>query len=357
MDKQIHSADTNMTDIGSKSGHMNVSIVISAFHVESYLSQCLDSVLPAMSAQDELILAMDASDTLGYEIARRYSAQYANIRVIFQNKHGLANARNCALEAASGDYILFLDGDDFVHGNALADLLCQVRDGARAADVIMTDFFIFHDDTGPFRFVQQVGRRTFCGLERLPQVVRKRRSFWNVWRYVFRKSFLRQNQLSFQENTHGEDVDFLAQVFLCEPLILFSNTPFYCYRVGRAGSLMNSCSLGRVTDMERILRNTACLLRGSDRPWTAALVKCVQWEYIFNLALIEELPSKWQPEGRRVFQRYRKVLCPPESTAIKIVAFGIQIFGIQAVSKLMFFMKCLKHKAEGRKTPSGGRQK
>lgn len=331
--------------------------MISAFRVEDYLDQCLNSVLPAMAVGDELILVMRNKSDPSYGIARRHAERCDAVQVVLQDGTGLSNARNCGLDLASGDYVLFLDGDDFVRSGALSQVLRSLRGGRCSADVVMTDFLIFQAESGRCQVVQQVGPRSFSGLQGLARAVRRRRSFWNVWRYLFRTAFLKTNHLRFQEHTHGEDVDFMARVFLCEPEILFTGPPFYCYRRDRAGSLMNTCSLARVEETERILRHTAILLQQSGRLWASPLVACVQWEYILNLALIQELPASLRQDGRRAFHCYRQVLLPPESMTLGILAAGINLFGLDVVSRLMIQMKRWKHKVQGRNTEQGGRRR
>ena len=91
---------------------MLVSLIITVFNVESYLSQCLDSVLAQTHDDIEVILIDDGSTDSSGDICSRYKDSDERIRVLRQENRGIADTRNAGIEASTGDYIIFVDADD-----------------------------------------------------------------------------------------------------------------------------------------------------------------------------------------------------------------------------------------------------
>ena len=96
------------------SDRVTFSVIVPVFNVESYLSACLESILPALTAADEIILSLGHSADDSTAIAERCTRQHANIHLLWQDGKGLSNARNCAVREARGTYVLYIDSDDLV---------------------------------------------------------------------------------------------------------------------------------------------------------------------------------------------------------------------------------------------------
>lgn len=101
-----------------------LSIIIPVYNVEKYLRECLDSCLEqnVTSEEYEIICVDDGSPDNCGKILDEYALQYSNIRVIHKENGGLSSARNAGLDVAIGKYVWFVDSDDFIGRNILADL-------------------------------------------------------------------------------------------------------------------------------------------------------------------------------------------------------------------------------------------
>ena len=91
---------------------MTLSIIIPVYNVESYLAQCLDSVLVDNNFTGQVICVNDGSTDGSLAILEQYAAKHDNIEIITQANAGLSAARNTGLNAANGDYVFFMDSDD-----------------------------------------------------------------------------------------------------------------------------------------------------------------------------------------------------------------------------------------------------
>ena len=100
-----------------------VSIIVPCYKVEKYLSNCIESVLHQTYDNWELILVDDGSPDRSGEICDNYAKKDNRIKVIHKTNGGVAVARNIAIDLAEGEYISFLDGDDFLHTDYIRELI------------------------------------------------------------------------------------------------------------------------------------------------------------------------------------------------------------------------------------------
>lgn len=124
-----------------------VSIIVPCYNVEQYLPNCIESILCQSYTNWELILVDDGSPDSSGEIADKYASCDARIKVIHKTNAGVAAARNSAIDIAAGEYISFLDGDDFLHPDYIKDLLAIANENK--ADIVQCDYVRGKDTTFP----------------------------------------------------------------------------------------------------------------------------------------------------------------------------------------------------------------
>lgn len=322
-----------------------VSVIVPAYNVEGYLSKCLDSLLKAVDAEDEIILTLGRSKDRTGETAEGYASRFDSVRLVEQNGRGLSNARNCGLDAAKGDYILFVDGDDYVDPDALKKLLGKIKQGDYSEDVVMTDFYRAFPD-GRTQRISQIGERTLYGPESLPKILNDRRCFWNTWRSLYRAGFLKEKDIRFQENTCGEDIAFFVSVLLAGPDMIFVDAPFYYYLMDREGSLMNTASPDRIRQTVNVLESSIAALDSRAEKWARTAADRLRYEYILNMAQVRELEDARQ--GAAIFERHRQVLKPGRDPVVRGAEAFIRVFGIDAMTAVLAAAKGVKRKLEHR---------
>lgn len=106
---------------------MKLSIIVPIYNVASYLRKCVNSLLAQDISDHEIILVDDGSPDECPQICNQYAEQYSNIKVIHQANAGLSAARNSGVKVATGDYIIFVDSDDYLQPNVLGALMEQVE--------------------------------------------------------------------------------------------------------------------------------------------------------------------------------------------------------------------------------------
>lgn len=190
---------------------IRLSIIIPFFNVEEYIAQCLDSVVnqDIPLSDYEIICVNDASPDRSRNIVIDYMKRYPNIRLI-EHEHNkkLGTARNTGRSIAQGKYIWNVDSDDWIAPNCLADMLaeCEKND---------LDILLFNSASVNGNSVLPARNINFCteiisGLSLLRSSIANGlfSYFCPVWKQLYRKSFLDDNDLFSPEINFGEDVPF-----------------------------------------------------------------------------------------------------------------------------------------------------
>ena len=340
-------------DGGGLQGKISFSVVIPVFNVEPYLGQCLDSMLPALRAEDEIILALRSSEDGSITIAEHYAQENGNIRLLRQDGIGLSNARNCAVREAYGTYLIYVDSDDQVDTAQFTHALQRIREDTSHRDVYFFDFYHDNHRTGKLEPWFQIGEGgNFQGVENIGKILRQHRCFWNVWRYICRRGFLMQNGITFLENRMSEDVDYTTSVLLARPDTAFYHDPYYLYAVGRGTSLMDRPTLRRLEDTVFVLERSIRRLREAALPYSDCVTAQLQFEYVLNMAQLYEIPAADRAAGRQLFANAREILSGDRDRLIRLLRLLLRLTGLTATAYLLHTAKklrrTLKHGKKGK---------
>lgn len=328
----------------SKSGEsILLSVIIPVYNVEPYLKRCLDSVLCCNLESCEILLSMGDSVDNSNFICEEYAKANSVIHTLLQKGKGLSDARNSAMELARGEYILFLDSDDFVDSACLDGLINRLRQDNFSPDVIVTDFYRIDCRSGEVTEIFQIGLETQCGMTFLPQMLRKRQCFWNVWRYLYRRKFLLDHQIAFLENRLSEDVDYTTSVFLANPDIVFCHSPFYTYNVGRGNSLMDQLNLRRLTDTVFILSRSIQRLRESDFRYAPLMIAQFQFEYLLSLVSTIRLSADDRAAALMLYQDWKAVLASSIDPIVQFSNIALHLIGVRTACSILYELRRGRH--------------
>lgn len=192
---------------------MLLSIILPIYNVAKYLPYCLDSILRQNLSPDayEVIMVNDGSTDSSHDVASTYAKKHANFKVIDQENKGVGAARNVGLDAAVGEYIHFLDPDDYLTMDVLKNIL-------GTAKKLNTDILAFKTkDTDTYSLVdyQDVSKeneepRIYSGIEYISEKKYGNESWW----YIIKKDFLQESGIRFMEGRWMEDAIFTISVLL-----------------------------------------------------------------------------------------------------------------------------------------------
>lgn len=219
---------------------MKLSIVIPAYNVEQYLSKCLESCL----SQDlpfsdyEVVVVNDGSTDSTQIIAESYAEKFDNVKVISQDNQGQGGARNVGLEKANGEYIWFVDSDDWIKEKCLANVIKILYENNLEAMRLM--FSKYENES-----IVEVNRPWLNGVLTGLQCFKDLHSFNCVpWLTIYKRSFLTDHKLHFISGIYHEDTEFSPRAYYYLKRISFYNHPIYIYRVSQS-SVMHTHSLRR----------------------------------------------------------------------------------------------------------------
>ncbi|MEE0942222.1 MAG: glycosyltransferase [Methanobrevibacter sp.] len=230
----------------SKLNDIKISIIIPVYNVENYLKQCLDSILSQDFDDFEVICVNDGSADNSLEILKNYAQKDSRVKVISQSNNGPGNARNIGLAHAKGEYVLFVDSDDYLSTNSLSQIYNNAK--SNQSDLVLFDFYQWdklndkcdnlgcHLDT---TFDKDFNNFTFTYREIKKHVLN---SFFNCWFKFYKKSFLDKFNIVFPENIFYEDVLFHVKSILLAESISFLPNYFYNYRLSNQNSIMDDKS-------------------------------------------------------------------------------------------------------------------
>lgn len=233
---------------------MKLSIVIPVYNTEAYLARCLDSCLSQdIPAEDyEIVVVNDGSTDGSLAIAEKYASDHGNIRIVSQANAGLSCARNSGLKAACGDYVWFVDSDDYIAADCLGELLS--RCSGQALDFIAMCRVDVMDD-GRKAVQQYYGDSLSSVVLSGPEAMRRGllKSPCAVL-YMIRRQYLLEQGLSFCPGLLHEDEEFTPRLFYQASRVSFSSHACYCYYVCvRPGSIMQTPNPKRLQDMMKIV--------------------------------------------------------------------------------------------------------
>ena len=210
-----------------------ISIIVPIYNIEKFLPCCIDSILAQTFTEWELILVDDGSkDTCG-SICDEYATKDGRIRVIHKPNGGLTSARNAGLAMASGEWVMYLDGDDWIEPEMLELLLRKGEE--TGVDIVMGDFrFALPDRDVPVLLPDWDDSKT-TSLNRYITFV------WTcVWGGIHRRSLYEEHQLqSPQGVTYCEDFHLIVRLCYFARKVVNVHRPFYHYRQ-QEGSVMHN---------------------------------------------------------------------------------------------------------------------
>ncbi len=219
---------------------IKVSIIIPVYNVEAYLSQCLDSVTAQTLKDIEIICVDDGSSDRSLDILKEYQAKDPRIQIICQKNAGAGAARNAGLRKAQGEYLSFLDSDDFFEPDMLELAYNQIEQ--YQADFVVFNSDQYHMDKKEFVSIPWVLRihdippyMPFSHRQ-LTDNVFKTFVGW-AWDKLYRRSFVLEHNLWFQEQRTSNDMLFVFSALILAKRIAIVNKVLAHQRRGGSGSL------------------------------------------------------------------------------------------------------------------------
>ncbi len=219
------------------------SIIIAVYNVENYLSQCLDSVVNQTLLDIEIICVNDGTKDHSRSVLEQYQKRDDRIQIVDKANGGLSSARNAGLRVAIGDYVVFLDSDDYLECGACERLYYEILEHRPDVIVFGTHIFPYYPWPDPWLINNLTTRTRAYNDGGMESLLRENGATPFVWRDCFKREFLSENNILFDEKIRfAEDLIFQFMAFPLARQVIFISDKLYHYRWNRAGSLMNNAA-------------------------------------------------------------------------------------------------------------------
>lgn len=228
-----------------------VSVIIPIYNVSIYIQDCVLSVLNQSYENVEIILVDDGSSDESGQLCDELAKRDSKIIVVHKENGGLSDARNTGIRVATGDYILFLDGDDFWDDSeALLRLVQRVT--KTNGDVINYSYKKYFDSDGrkiPYiREKKEMPLGLLTKEERIKDLIDRDLYIASACNKMIKKSLFMKNDLFFRKNIYSEDIEWCARLLVCSEKMDFVDENFYCYRQ-RENSITHTISEKKCVDL------------------------------------------------------------------------------------------------------------
>lgn len=218
-----------------------ISIIIPVFNTAKYLNECLDSVINQSLTDIEVICVNDGSTDSSMEVLQYYQSKDSRIKILSQENKGLSSSRNFALQHATGEYILFIDSDDYIERDCLYDVYNVAK--TNSLDMLMFKLINFDDDT------YEKSKSGYFDMKFLKNAVGESIFSWSDVKNrlfdicvtapgkLFKRNLI--SDIKFPEGLIFEDNLFFIKSFLKAKRVIFIDEYYYFRRL-RHDSIINS---------------------------------------------------------------------------------------------------------------------
>ena len=230
-----------------------LSFIIPVYNVEKYIRDCILSIYDQnLHDEDfEVILVNDGTEDNSFEVIQDILTQHDNIIRVDQDNQGLSVARNTGIKNAKGEYVLFVDSDDVLVRESVGPLLLVAN--TSYADLVVADFLKLSDEEIRNYKIEEkddASSVTKTGFELFLDDLDPSQNY--VWRTMYRREFLLQNNLSFIPGICYEDIPFTPECYLKARVCVRVNSILYLYRM-RPSSITSNMDKNKAMDLNKAI--------------------------------------------------------------------------------------------------------
>ena len=277
-----------------------LSIIVPVYNVEPFIEECLNSIFDGSVSQTdyEVIVVNDGTKDASMERVAQYISSQYNLVIVNQENQGLSAARMKGLSQARGEYVWFVDSDDWLAPNAVStvlDLISQTR-----CDVLSTPLLWCYDDPSydhldyEISSPRQMDGKTLFSDETIP--------IWAATRYIVKRSLFDNDFLVFPEGLLHEDEYFGRVLTMLAKRVTVYDKPVYHYRQ-RSTSIMQSISIRSSYDIvsiyDRLLQFAGTLPAADKNNFTVHSMRLLVKSYTIN-------QKKWSTREFKSFKRKKQ---------------------------------------------------
>lgn len=289
---------------------MKFSVIVPVYNVEKYLAKCIESIVNQTNQDFELLLVNDGTKDNSQKIIDEYVVKYPNkVYGFIKENGGLSDARNYGVEKAKGEYIIFIDSDDYVD----AELLEKVNDAIEknvGVDVVGYNLVDVDESGKVLKTTEKGESNCLSGEEAIKFVVNSKQCFEPACGYAYRLEFWRNSNLQFMKGIYHEDFALIPLVIVKANKVIFTNFNGYFY-------MQTQNSITRNNSLEKAKKSAFDFLKGYDFlvdevnkiQFSDEYAKSMYMSYIANFAIykMENMHKEIKKEYKKEIKKRRVI--------------------------------------------------
>lgn len=314
-----------------------LSVIIPVYNLERYLNRCVDSVLEQEFTKIEVILVDDGSPDNCPAICDEYASRDVRIKVIHKDNGGISDARNAGIAISQGDYIMFMDGDDYWDGktslNKLAGTILS-----NSADVTLYGTKNLDYRTGKEQIIRtgyDINALRSNREDAIRSLFRTRQFPRTAWVLAVRKKFITDNDLYFIKGIKSEDVDWLINVFLHAKTFDAVNEVLYVYVINRPEAATTFVDIKSIKGIFHSLKRWMPVLMGEKNTVNRYLLSYLAEQYVIALLGFSQLQEQDKRTLMPEMREYRGVLKYSDNLKSLLSKAVVNLLGIRAGSRVL----------------------
>lgn len=315
---------------------MKLSIIIPIFKVEEYIACCLKSIKDQLDEDVEVILVNDGTPDNSMQKAFEVVGNDSHFKVINQENQGLSIARNNGFLLASGEFVWFVDSDDWLLNGAITQVKRVIAMNENIdviASVLLMSYENSHED---------IEYKPINGMISGKLYLQKKYRQGAIQRFIFKRSFLLRNKLQFRANILHEDSLYgFKMLYLAKNIYILPN-PVYAYRIRSNGSIMSSISIKTAYDLVEIHKELTAFMNqyvlDVDKKWyRLAIFNTIECIFGFCRYILgtEEFKCFYKNNKKYLFQESKFLLSNKKTFlyGVKMCFFPIWNMRIRVIIK------------------------
>lgn len=270
---------------------MKVSVIVPIYKVEKYLQQCVESIQKQTYQNIEIILVDDGSPDRCPEMCDELAMKDSRIKVIHKTNGGLSDARNYGIDAATGDYLVFVDSDDYWDSNIALER-CMNVSSSLDADVTIFGLKKYYHDTGESEVMHMNVSKDDCTrLLPIKQLLKDNVFITSACNKLIKASFFKGSSgIRFVKGQLSEDIEYCSQILLSAHKFAVLPENFYVYRQGRKGSISTNIGKKNITDIATVIDKY--VNRAKEIDDSLPLLNYLSLQYVLWMTITTLLPYK-----------------------------------------------------------------
>lgn len=319
---------------------MKVSFIVPVYKAEAYLHQCVSSLANQTYKEIEIILVDDGSPDRSPEVCDALAVNDSRIKVLHKENGGLSDARNAGLSIAKGEYIVFIDGDDFwVRNDALQILMEAVSSHPECSFIGFNCSYYYPHSDSYSRWVEYDAllAQPSSASKALCLLVESGTVPMSACLKIISREWLLKAGLSFKKKQLSEDIPWFIHLLDRSECCMFINQYIYAYRQGVPGSITGSFTRQNFDDILSIIRQEIMLL--DSRKFTEesknALRSFLAYELSILISKLFTLSVKDRSVRRKELLAYRWLLDYTANPKVKMVSRVNRMFGMRVTEWML----------------------